>query len=59
MTQDEEHEASEALRNAKDKDELMAVWWSLCDHSTGAQRERLQDVYAIKVREFAPMARAG
>ena len=59
MADSEETEAHAAMRKAESKDELVAVWWSLCDHAKGAQRERLQDTYGECLKDFTPMMRAG
>lgn len=55
----EERDAAEAIRAARNKEELVSVWWDSAEHFAGAARERLQEEYAIKVRQFAPMASAG
>lgn len=51
----EEQCAAEALRLATSKDELVSCWWRDCEHFQGAARERLQDEFAIKLREFGAM----
>lgn len=55
----EEQAAAMSLRSARDKDELISAWWAYAEHFTGPARERLQDEYAIKLMQFAPMQRAG
>ena len=55
----EEFTAGVALKLATTKDELVSLWFRDCDHFEGEQRERLQNVYAEKLTEFAPMQRAG
>lgn len=55
----EEHAAALSLRAAANKDDLVSIWWRECDHFDGAPRERLQEEYAIQLRRFAPMSRAG
>jgi hypothetical protein len=55
----EERAAADALRAARTKDELVSAWWHEADHFQGAARERLQEEYATRLREFAPMSRAG
>jgi hypothetical protein len=57
--QADELQAAMALRSTKDKDELVAAWWSSCEHHTGDARERLQETYTEMLAKFAPMARAG
>lgn len=61
MSHDHEQEriAEAALRAASTKDELVSAWWREVEHFTGAARERLQDAYATKLSEFAPLSRAG
>lgn len=55
----EEEAATMSLRCAQDKGELVSVWTAYCDHFEGAARERLQEEYAIRLRQFVPLARAG
>jgi hypothetical protein len=57
--QAEEEAAAEALRLTTTKDELVSAWWLACEHFDGAARERLQEEYAVKLREFVPMGLAG
>ena len=57
--QADELQAAMALRSTKDKAELVAAWWSSCEHHTGEARERLQDTYSEMLAKFAPMSRAG
>lgn len=40
-------------------DELVSVWRTSCEHFRGAARERLQEEYAIRLREFVPLGLAG
>lgn len=55
----EEDAAAMSLRSAQDKGELVSVWAAYCDHFEGAARERLQEEYAIRLRQFVPLERAG
>jgi hypothetical protein len=55
----EELSAGMSLKLATTKDELVSLWFRDCDHFEGEPRARLQDVYAEKLTEFAPMQRAG
>ena len=55
----EELSAGVALKLTTTKDELISVWYRDCDHFEGDARRRLQDVYADKLTQFAPMQRAG
>lgn len=55
----EELAAGMALSLATNKDELIALWWREADHFQGDARVRLQDIYADKLRQFAPMQAAG
>lgn len=55
----EEMAAGVALALANTKDELVSIWWRDCDHFEGDARQRLQDIYADKIANFAPMQRAG
>jgi hypothetical protein len=55
----EELAAGMALSLATTKDELVSIWWRECDHHKGEARARLKDIYADKLAQFAPMARAG
>lgn len=48
----EEKFATDSLRLAADKDELIAAWWSDCEHFEGAARERLQEEYSLRLREL-------
>lgn len=52
----EERSAAEALRAATTNDQLISAWWRDCDHFEGAARERLQDVYATRLRELGAFA---
>lgn len=51
--------AAAALKSARDRDELVAAWWSRCDNFTGDTRIRLQGIYTRMLHKFAPMGRAG
>jgi len=51
----EEQSAAAALRAATTQDELISSWWRDCDAFQGAARERLQEVYAMKLREWGGM----
>ena len=55
----EELAAGMALRLANTQAELVSIWFRDCDHFEGAQRERLQAIYAQCLTQFAPMQRAG
>ena len=54
----EERSAADALRAAKDKDELLYAWWADCDHypEGSAARDRLRDIYATRLRELGAFA---
>lgn len=52
----EERSAADALRAAGDKDELISVWWMDAEGFEGAARERLQDIYATRLRELGAFA---
>ncbi len=47
--------AANALKATKTPDELISVWWRDCDGSTGEVRERLQEVYADKLKSLGAM----
>jgi hypothetical protein len=55
----EERAAAEALRATTTTHELVTVWARDCDRFEGEARERLQDVYADCLRQFAPAGAAG
>ncbi len=55
----EERAAELALRAATTKDELVSAWWLEAERFSGEARQRLQDVYADVLAQFAPMQRAG
>ncbi len=55
----EELSAGMSLNLATTKDELISLWYRDCDHFEGDARRRLQDIYADKLAQFAPMQRAG
>lgn len=52
----EERSAADALRAATTRDELTSAWWRDAEHFAGAARERLQDVYATRLRELGSFA---
>lgn len=52
----EERSAADALRAATTRDELASAWWRDAEHFAGAARERLQDVYATRLRELGAFA---
>lgn len=58
-TEAEVHAAKMALKSARDREELVAAWWSSCDHFTGEPRIMLQATYTRMLHKFAPMGRAG
>lgn len=53
--QAEEVAARFALRAAKDKDELISVWWREAEHFAGPARARLQDEFAERLRKFGAL----
>jgi hypothetical protein len=55
----EELASGMALFLAETKAELVSIWNSECDHFEGDARIRLQDIYADRLRQFAPMQSAG
>ena len=48
----QERFARDALRCAKDKQELIDAWFAEAESFSGAARERLQEEYSMRLREL-------
>jgi len=53
--QAEEEAAAMSLRATTDRDELISVWFRDAERFEGEARERLQAIYAEKLRSFGAL----
>lgn len=58
-TEAERQATEQALKSAKNVEELASIWWHYADHFSGRDREYLQTVYGEVLAKFVPMGRAG